>query len=143
MKNQNEEFGFLTVNVKTANGALPLENATVTVYSAPPPSDNNEPSLGETDVIYSLKSDENGKTQKVALKAKPINLSQSPTEPYPYLTYNILVTKDGYYDNTYLSVPIFEGITSLQDVYLIPLSEFSSPTDPVPNSSRRYQEKYR
>ena len=143
MKNQNEDFGFLTVNVKTANGALPLENATVTVYSAPPPSDNTEPSLGETDVVYSLKSDRNGKTQTVALKTKDADLSKTPNEKFPYLTYNLLVTKDGYYDNTYLNVPIFQGITSLQDVYLIPLSEFSSPQDPIPNSQRRYQERYR
>ena len=143
MQNQNEEFGFLTVNVKTANGALPIENALVTVYSSPPPSQNNEPILGETNVIYNLKSDKNGKTQKVALKTKPLNLSQTPNEPFPYLSYNILVTKDGYYDSTYLNVPIFEGVTSLQEVYLIPLSEFSSPTDPIPNSSRQYQEKIR
>ena len=143
MKNQNEDFGFLSVNVKTANGALPLENATVTVYSAPPPSENNEATMDETDVVYSLKSDRNGKTQKVVLKSKPADLSKTPNEKFPYLTYNLLVTKDGYYDNTYLNVPIFQGITSLQDVYLIPLSEFSSPTDPIPNSSRQYQEKYR
>ena len=143
MINQNEEFGFLTVNVKTANGALPLENALVTVYSSPKPSENNEAVLGETDVIYTLKSDINGKTEKVALKAKPSSLSQTPDESYPYLAYNITVTRDGYYDSTYLNVPIFEGITSLQDVYLIPLSEFSSPTDPIPNSQRQYQEKMR
>lgn len=141
MINQNEEFGFLTANVKTANGALPLENASVTVYSSPPPSENNESGFDETDVIYTLKSDKNGKTQRVALKAKPLGLSQSPSEPFPYLSYNILVTKDGYYDSTYLNVPIFEGVTSIQDVYLIPLSEFSSPTDPIPNSQRQYQEK--
>ena len=143
MKNQNEDFGFLSVNVKTANGALPIENANVTVYSAPPPSLNNEPAMSETDVVYSLKSDRNGKTQTVVLKAKPADLSKTPDEKFPFLAYNILVTKDGYYDSTYLNVPIFQGITSLQDVYLIPLSEFSSPTDPVPNSSRQYQEKYR
>lgn len=143
MQNTNEELGFLTVNVKTANGALPLENALVTIYSSPPPSASNEPALGETDVIYSLKSDRNGKTQKVALKAKPLALSQTPNEEFPYLSYNILVTKDGYYDNTYLNVPVFDGITSIQEVYLIPLSEFSSPNDPIPNSQRQYQEKTR
>ena len=141
MNRQSEEFGFLIVNVKTANGALPLENASVTVYSSPPPSKNNEPSLKDTDVIFSLRTDENGKTQKVALKTKPLALSQTPDERFPNLTYNILVTRDGYYDNTYLNVPIFEGITSVQEVLLIPLSEFSSPTDPIPNSQRQYQEK--
>lgn len=141
MNRQNEDFGFLSVNVKTANGALPLENALVTVYSSPPPSRDNEPSLKDTDVIFSLTTDESGKTERVALATKPIELSQTPNEEFPNLTYNILVTRDGYYDNTYLNVPIFEGITSIQEVLLIPLSEFSSPTDPIPNSSRQYQEK--
>ena len=141
MNRQTEDFGFLSVNVKTANGALPLENALVTVYSSPPPSRDNEPSLKDTDVIFTLRTDESGKAERVALATKPIALSQTPNEEFPNLTYNILVTRDGYYDNTYLNVPIFEGITSIQEVFLIPLSEFSSPTDPIPNSSRQYQEK--
>ncbi len=140
MNIQDDEIGFLIVNVKTANGALPVENAYITIYNASQPSEGDEPSLSSTDVIYNLKTDRNGKTQKVALKTKSKALSQTPDQSFPYINYNISVSADGYYDNTYLDVPIFSGITSLQEVFLIPLSEFASPTDPIPNSQRRFFE---
>ena len=137
MINSSDEIGFLIVNVKTANGALPVEGASVTIYAN---EIKNDELLLDSDVIYNLKTDKNGKTQKVALKTKNKDLSLSYENSFPYLTYNVYVTKDGYYDSTYLEVPIFQGITSLQDADLIPLSEFASPTDPIPNSTRQYKE---
>ena len=140
MNNSNEEIGFLVVNVKTANGALPIENANVTIFANETPKENTGAALIDSDVIYNLKTDISGKTPKVALNTKSKSLSQSPENLFPYLTYNIYVTKDGYYDSTYLNVPIFQGVTSLQEADLIPLSEFASPTDPIPNSARQYKE---
>ena len=137
MINSSDEIGFLIVNVKTANGALPVEGASVTIYAN---EIKNDELLLDSDVIYNLKTDTNGKTPKVALKTKNKDLSLSYENSFPYLTYNVYVTKDGYYDSTYLEVPIFQGITSLQDADLIPLSEFASPTDPIPNSTRQYKE---
>ena len=138
MINSNDDIGFLIVNVKTANGALPIEGANVTIYANE--MKNDDSFLSESDVLYNLKSDKNGKTPKVALKTKSKDLSLSYGNSFPYLTYNVYVNKDGYYDSTYLSVPIFQGITSIQDADLIPLSEFASPTDPIPNSTRQYKE---
>lgn len=139
MNIQGDEIGFLIVNVKTANGALPIENAQVTIYNSTHDTKNNPSSLS-SDVLYNLSTDKNGRTQKVALKTKSATLSQSPDEKFPFMSYNISVNADGFYDNNYLNVPIFQGITSLQDVFLIPLSEFASPTDPIPNSQRQYLE---
>lgn len=139
MNIQGNEIGFLAVNVKTANGALPVENAQVTIYDSARDT-QKEPSALSSDVIYSLSTDKNGKTPKVALKTKGAELSQTPDEKFPFMSYNISVNADGYYDNNYINVPIFQGVTSLQDVYLIPLSEFASPTDPIPNSQRKYLE---
>lgn len=139
MNIQGDEIGFLIVNVKTANGALPIENAQVTIYNSTRDTKNNPSSLS-SDVLYNLSTDKNGRTQKVALKTKSATLSQSPDEKFPFMSYNISVNADGFYDNNYLNVPIFQGITSLQDVFLIPLSEFASPTDPIPNSQRQYLE---
>ena len=139
MNIQGDEIGFLTVIVKTANGALPVENAQVTIYDSTRDTEK-EPSALSSDVIYNLTTDKNGKTQKVALKTKSAQLSQTPEEKFPFMSYNISVNADGYYDNNYINVPIFQGITSFQDVFLIPLSEFASPTDPIPNSQREYRE---
>ena len=139
MNIQGDEIGFLTVDVKTANGALPVENAQVTIYNSARDTEKDPSSLS-SDVIYNLTTDRNGKTQKVALKTKSAQLSQSPDEKIPFMSYNISVNADGFYDNSYLNVPIFQGITSIQEVLLIPLSEFASPTDPIPNSQRQYLE---
>ena len=143
MKQENESIGFLVVNTKTANGALPIENANVTIYGNSPLDENGAPALLDSDVIYNLTTDKNGKTPKVSLKTQNKNLSLSPENTLPYDTYNIFVSADGYYDNSYLNVPIFQGITSLQGVNLIPLSEFASPNDYIPNSQRSYNEQRR
>ena len=87
-----------------------------------------------------IKTDKNGKTEKVALQTKSKDLSLSSQNPFPYDSYNITVTSDGYYDSSYLGVPIFQGITSIQNASLIPLSEFASPNDYIPNSQRQYKE---
>lgn len=138
MNIQNESLGFLIVNVNTANGALPIEGARVTVYGANPDK-NGEPFL-DNNIVYTLKTNRNGKTEKVALETKSKELSMSPNNPFPYESYNITVTADGFYDASYLNVPVFQGITSLQGVSLIPLSEFSAPTDYIPNSQRQFKE---
>ncbi len=140
MNTQNESIGFLIVNVNTANGALPVEDAMVTIYSSNVPSRSEENQFLESNIIYTLKTNKSGKTEKVALQTKSKNLSLSPMTPIPYDSYNITITADGFYDSSYLGVPIFQGITSLQNVSLIPLSEFASPNDYIPNSQRQYKE---
>lgn len=135
MNTDNSSIGFLQVAVKTANGALPVPNANVSIYSY---SDNE----GEGSILYSLTTDNDGKTDKVALKAKSKALSMSPSdsEISPFTTYNIKVSADGFYENSYINAPIFEGITSIQPVELIPVLEYSDALDDYPSSSRRYIE---
>lgn len=140
MNQENDSIGFLVVNVKTANGALPVENAHVTIYGISEIDGNGAPTISDSDIIYSLTTDKSGKTQKVALPTKDKSLSLSPDNKLPYEAYNVFVTSDGYYDSSYINVPVFQGITSLQGVNLIPLSEFASPNDYIPNSQRRYNE---
>lgn len=140
MNTQNESIGFLIVNVKTANGALPVEGASVTVYASNPLDGNGGASMLNSNIIYTLTTDQSGKTQKVALSTKNKDLSLTPDNPVPYESYNISVNADGFYDSSYLNVPVFQGVTSLQGVNLIPLSEFASPNDYIPNSQRQYKE---
>ena len=139
MNTQNDSIGFLIVNVKTANGALPVEGAHVTIYASPIDESGNA-SMLNSNIVYTLTTDISGKTPKVALATKNKNLSLTPDNPIPYESYNIAVSADGFYDSNYLNVPVFQGITSLQGANLIPLSEFSSPNDYIPNSQRQYKE---
>ncbi len=109
--------GYLIVNVSTARGAIPLSDATVTVYYEE--ADN-------TGVYRVLTTNMSGKTEKIALPAPARALSESPGNEHPYATYTVTTEKDGYYTVTGTAVPIFDGITSIQPVEMLPLSEYDS-----------------
>lgn len=109
--------GYLVVKVFTGSGAIPLSGATVTVR-------NNEPDTEASgNVISTLFTDRSGNTKKIALPAPPKLLSQSPSSSPPFSTYNIEVFLDRYQSATFQSVPIFDGILSIQPVELIPRVE--------------------
>ena len=52
--------------------------------------------------------------------------SMRPGSAQPYSLYNIAVTYDGYYPVEGVGVPIFAGITAVQPINLLPLSEEES-----------------
>ena len=111
--------GYLIVNVSTARGAIPLEDAAVTVtYDEP---DN-------TSVFAVMTTDMSGKSQKIELPAPSRELSEAPGNTKPYATYTVAVEKEGYYSVTNAGVPIFAGVTSIQPVEMIPLAEYNSDT---------------
>ena len=132
----NESIGFLQVAVKTANGALPVESALVNIYEYLP----NEEGGDKGRLLYTLYTDATGRTAKAVLPAKRKELSLSPENSNPFTVYNIEVAKDGFYNNSYINVPIFQGITAIQPVELIPLLEFSSSSEDLPIASRRFVE---
>lgn len=107
-------LGYLIVRVTTARGAVPIPDATVDIR------DNN---LESTDIIFTMKTDRNGMTSKIALPAPGIADLTSSTCVRPYYPYIIDVQADGYYPQTYLDVTVYDGITSYQTADLIPLSE--------------------
>ena len=111
MNIENDYIGFLTTIVSTANGALPIRNASVTIYER---GEGEEKS--PSDVIYQLTTDISGRTEKVVLNTKSKDLSTSPDNNLPFLSYDIYVNADGYYDASFFNVPIFQGISSLQNV---------------------------
>lgn len=118
MENSNA-VGYLIVNVSTARGAIPLEGASVTVYYEEPEN---------TSVFSVMTTDRSGKTQKIELPAPRRELSEVPGNTKPYATYTVAVEKDGYYSVTNVGVPIFDGVTSIQPVEMLPLAEYNSDT---------------
>lgn len=137
MNIENDTVGFLTVIVRTANGALPVENAQVTIYDY----SNGDNVANNSDIIYTLTTDNSGRTQKVVLSTKSKDTSLAPKNQVPFKGYSINVVKEGFYDSSYINVPIYQGVSSLQFANLIPLSEYSSPTDAIPNDGRVYVEE--
>lgn len=113
------EAGYLIVSVFTARGAIPIDDALVTInYSEP----------GTVAPHAVLTTNNSGRTPKISLPTPPRTLSLSPSEegttpPLPYALYNIEVVKEGFYPVTYVGVKIFSGITAIQNTDLIPVSE--------------------
>ena len=112
--------GKLIFQITTAGGAIPLEGAEITLRvsrSVPSP---------EGDVIAVLYSDRDGKTELMTLPAPARGLSLEPARdgaPVPYALYNADVRLDGFYSQSYIRIPVFDGITSIQRASLIPLPE--------------------
>ncbi|MBQ8162990.1 MAG: hypothetical protein IJZ93_01295 [Clostridia bacterium] len=137
MNNQyNENIGFLIIEAKTANGALPVEGALVYIF--PTLEEGERFPENMSGVLYSLRTDDSGKTEKIALNTKPRSLSMSPSNETPYLTYNAYITADGYFDTYKMNIPIFQGITSIQTADMIPLSEYANPDSWAPDTAERY-----
>ncbi|MBO5110685.1 MAG: hypothetical protein J6D21_08205 [Clostridia bacterium] len=132
MEAQNEHFGRLLVTVTTALGALPLEGAQVLIYGTEGEAENQY-------VLYSLRTDATGQTPRVLLPTVAEGLSEVPGQLTPYTTYSVTVRKDGYYYAEENEVPIFEGVTSIQPMDLIPLAEYGSPDSATPEFPPRVQ----
>lgn len=121
-----DENGYIVVTVKTAGGALPVENAVVTVKD----------SAGALLAVFF--TDRDGRTPKLKVLAPPRANSESPgAASPPFFNYNIDTDKEGYVSVRNVDVPVYPGITSIQSVELIPLSEGSSK---FPNDSITFTE---
>ena len=128
-----ESIGFLIAEVRTANGAIPVENALVYVY----PSSEGQNDR-QNDVIYSLRTDSSGMTERVALPTQAKELSMAPNGSQPFTNYNVTVTAEGYYSSDKSRVPIFAGVTSILPFDIIPLSEYGDPESFTPDGIGRF-----
>lgn len=116
--------GYLKVNVYSDSVANPVRNATVTIYK------NNE-------ILYTTTTDENGQTSLITLDT--VNKSYSEEEQFnvrPYETYDIVVSALGLTETRINGVQIFDGVTSMQDIYLTSIDENSNEdiSDITPNT---------
>ncbi len=111
--NESTGIGYLKIRAVSAGGAFPVSGAVAII--------TDEES---GNILYSLRTDISGLTETVALPAPPKGLSQTPGAAVPpYSTYTVQVTKDGYFGIESYTVPVFEGITSIQRADLIPKGE--------------------
>ena len=106
--------GYLTVNVRTAGGALPVEGAMITVKSI-----DGENST----VIAVLFSDPSGTTEYLSLPAPPRSRSLVPEGGAVNSLYTVEIVKEGYYRLISENVPVYDGVTSIQQADLVPIAE--------------------
>lgn len=111
-----DAFGSLAVQVTTARGAVPIENALVVI------SEDGED--GEEHMLFTLQTSNSGETQTVRLATYPFSLSQNPEFfGKPYKDYTITTSKPGYYTVVNKNVPVFADRFSIQPVNMIALPE--------------------
>ena len=114
-----ENVGYLVVRVSTARGAIPLENAAVSIRGSDP---------DVSGMLFSLITNSDGLTPKATLPAPARSLSQSPENPSPFSKWSIDVFKEGYIPVSYTDVPVYASIVSVQPAVMLPLPEnFVSP----------------
>lgn len=123
----NQQKGVLKFQVYAANQAFPVVNARVTVYLKL--SDGNREMFdGLTDI--------NGIIDDIVLPAPDKSLSQSPdSSSRPYASYNATVEHPDFSNVSFLNIPIFSGIKSIQGVEMIPMTESARI-----NGTRTYSE---
>ncbi len=110
--------GYLVVQVTTANTAIPLEGAFVRVS-------RDEDGTGA--MLYERRTGPDGRTERLSLSAPPRALSLSPGNTEVFSAYNIEVSMPGYEGAVYQHVPIFDGITAIQQANLVPTPQTGRP----------------
>lgn len=115
--NITQNVGYLTVRTSAAFLAIPIADAVIAVRTVAED--------GSTSIFAILKTNESGETQTIEIPAPPQSNSLSPGGKTPYSLVNIEVNAEGYYSVAMQNVPIFPGITSTQNVNMIPLPDIS------------------
>ena len=123
---RNTATGYLVVAVTTAQNAVPLENALVTVSSV---KEN-----GDSELLYTTRTNRSGQTAMLPLPAPPLGNSLSPGSSNPYARYAVTVNLDGYQPVSTKDLTVFADVVATLPVYLIPLEEFQSV--PAPSVQR-------
>ena len=108
----NDRYGRLSVRALTGGGALPVQGAVVRINGA------GEENSG---VEYSLVTDLDGVTAPLTLKAPPLELSLNPgPNEAAYSLYDLEISADGYYTKRVFDIPVFEGVSAVQVVDMVP-----------------------
>ena len=118
--------GRIIFQVSTANGAVPLEGVQVTVrehHAGGAPG-------ADGDTLAVLYTGNDGKTDPLTLPApaRALSMEQAPSgAPLPFALYDADVIRADYYRQEYTRIPLFDGVTSIQRVDLVPLPSASAP----------------
>lgn len=124
-RNNYDSIGWISVNVRTGENSSPVEGASVIVTS-----------MADGNLIFKATgiTDESGQIKKIALPAPSVNLSlDSANLIKPYSVYDISVYADGFFRERSIDVPVFAGITSIQQFNMVPLPLYMTEDDETIN----------
>ena len=108
--------GSLVTRVYTGRGELPIEGASVSIVRSGTDGRNQLLSIQVTN--------RSGGTNPTSIEAPDLINSQFPEREHPYALVDVWVYHRGYRPLIVENVQIFPGVTSIQELPLIPLPEF-------------------
>lgn len=112
------EFGYVNVSVFTALGALPINNAKVSIYTW-----NEE----EGEILYkSVVTDESGKAPIIEL---PVLLDKGRTSEQGRTVYHLVVQAPRFHTVIIINVEVYPEITNQFNVNLTPIPRGEQDTD--------------
>ena len=108
--------GYLKINVYGDNIANPVSEANVTI-------------LKKNNIIDETSTNENGETELLSLETVDKEYSlEEQFQTRPYETYDIEASILGLNTTKIYNVPIFDGITSIQNIYLTSIDNEQNTT---------------
>ena len=130
--NPPEGKGYLLVDVTSVKELYPVPNAKITVFTG---GEDNRTVFAEgvTDI--------SGKAGPFELLAPNIEYSESPNSSVlPFAYYNILTTADSFVSTIHLNVQIFDKVTSIQKVNLLPVSDSGENATIIIDETKKEEE---
>ena len=112
-KSLGSSTGYIIVNVRAGDESTAIADATVMITAIVG---------GKRMIIASGVTNESGTTKKFAVPVPDVDLSQTPgSEERPYNLFDVSVTAEGFFNARSVDVPVFSGITSVQNFSMIPV----------------------
>lgn len=116
---KNPAYGNLVFQVTGGQGAFPVAGAKIVIIK----------DLDDTHAFSITEhTDESGKTAGMYLPAPSRNLSQTPGNGDVFAKYRAEITAAGYTPVQVLEIPVFDGITTIQPVNMLPNIGGNQPT---------------
>ena len=112
--------GFLKVQTLTSRAELPVAGAVVTVSALRPG--------GGRELLSLQRTDESGMTELISIPTPELSNSLTPEQPQGWTDVQIGATHPNFDGVVSRDVQIFPGITTLQELILVPRG--GMPTDP-------------
>ena len=105
--------GYIQVRAYTASEATPVPDALVLV-------------LQDGQLVRQTLTDQDGLTELMELRTVSRELSMEEGTAHPYTTYDLQITAEGDWPVASLAVPVFGGVTAIQNIAMIPRPEFDT-----------------
>lgn len=116
-----DSSGFILVNVRTGDESWAIEGAVVVISAIV---------NGSRLMIATGLADSSGTTRLFEVPVPDLRYSQQPfSEIRPYSLYDITVTAKGFFNARSVDVPVFSGITSIQNFSMIPVPLLMKESD--------------